>query len=326
MRAAPPFGVTVHALGLALGLASVLSLASCNVGPPELPPGYQGILEYEERTLAFELPGRLESLTVDEGMTLQAGDEIGRLDDTLEVVARGVDEAQAKAVRARVTLLEAGTRKEDVRVLRSEITAAKSAEQLAKRTLERQTTLNDKGAGRAAELDAASSNASTTTARRQELEQQLARALHGARPEEVDIAVAEADAAKARVDAHDQRIARHVLRSEHAGYVLEVHREEDEFVGVGAPIVTIADVTRPYIDVFVPQAEIDEPSVDRPAQIHVDAFDESFTGHVEWIGRRTEFTPKFLFSERERPNLVVRVRIRRRRSRPSTPRRGSRRS
>ena len=28
------------------------------------------------------------------------------------------------------------------------------------------------------------------------------------------------------------------------------------------------------------------------------------------IGRRTEFTPKFLFSDRERPNLVLRVRIR----------------
>jgi hypothetical protein len=31
---------------------------------------------------------------------------------------------------------------------------------------------------------------------------------------------------------------------------------------------------------------------------------------VEDIARRTEFTPKFLFSERERPNLVVRVKIR----------------
>jgi hypothetical protein len=33
-------------------------------------------------------------------------------------------------------------------------------------------------------------------------------------------------------------------------------------------------------------------------------------GHVEFISPRTEFTPRFLFSERERPNLVIRVRVR----------------
>ena len=31
---------------------------------------------------------------------------------------------------------------------------------------------------------------------------------------------------------------------------------------------------------------------------------------VEHISKETEFTPKFLFSERERPHLVIRVRVR----------------
>jgi hypothetical protein len=44
--------------------------------------------------------------------------------------------------------------------------------------------------------------------------------------------------------------------------------------------------------------------------VSVDAHDKPFPGEIEFVGRRTEFTPKFLFSERERPNLVVRVRIR----------------
>jgi hypothetical protein len=30
---------------------------------------------------------------------------------------------------------------------------------------------------------------------------------------------------------------------------------------------------------------------------------------VEVVGRTLEFTPRYLFSEKERPNLVVRVRI-----------------
>ena len=293
----------------AVGLA-LAALLGCKAGQPEVPPGFQGIVEYEERTLAFELPGRIEVLAVDEGVELSPGDEIGRLDDTLETVARGVQEAQAGAVRARVDLLEAGSRAEDIKALKAEVVAAKSNEKLAKRTLEREEGLAVKGIGRPADLDAASSAAATATARRQEIEQQLARARRGARPEEIDVAVAEAEAAEAAMKAYDERIARHMLRSEHEGYVLEVHREEGEFVGVGSPIVTMADLSRPYVDVFVPQGDIDEPALGRAAQIHIDALDETFAGRVEWIGRRTEFTPKFLFSERERPNLVVRVRIR----------------
>jgi HlyD family secretion protein len=289
---------------------SVVSLLACTPSPPKVPPGFQGILEYEERTLAFALPGHLETVKVDEGAALSPGDEIATLDDTLEVVARGVQEAQAKAVRARVTLLEAGTRKEDIAVLRTEIRAAKANEQLAQRTLERQQELTGKGAGRMAELDEATSAAATAVARRQELEQQLTRAVRGARPEEIDVAIAEAEAAAAAMKSYDERIARHVLHSDHAGNVLEVHHEEGEFVGVGSPIVTVADLEHPYVDIFVPQGQIDEASVGREAQIHVDALDDSFSGRVEWIGRRTEFTPKFLFSERERPNLVIRVRVR----------------
>jgi HlyD family secretion protein len=44
--------------------------------------------------------------------------------------------------------------------------------------------------------------------------------------------------------------------------------------------------------------------------VRVDSLDESLDGRVEHISPRTEFTPRFLFSEQERPNLVIRARIR----------------
>jgi hypothetical protein len=47
-----------------------------------------------------------------------------------------------------------------------------------------------------------------------------------------------------------------------------------------------------------------------PLRVVVDASAQSFPGRVEDIGRRTEFTPRYLFSERERSQLVVRVRVR----------------
>jgi len=46
------------------------------------------------------------------------------------------------------------------------------------------------------------------------------------------------------------------------------------------------------------------------ATLSVDATSKRFSGRVEHVSRKTEFTPRYLFSDRERPNLVVRVRIR----------------
>ena len=78
----------------------------------------------------------------------------------------------------------------------------------------------------------------------------------------------------------------------------------------GTPIATVGETRRPYLDVFVPQADLGGIQVGARAQVRVDALpDDRFQGTVEMIGRTLEFTPRFLFSDKERPNLVVRVRI-----------------
>jgi hypothetical protein len=46
------------------------------------------------------------------------------------------------------------------------------------------------------------------------------------------------------------------------------------------------------------------------ASVRVDGVAHALQGAVEHVFPRTEFTPRFLFSEDERPNLVVRVRVR----------------
>jgi HlyD family secretion protein len=81
-------------------------------------------------------------------------------------------------------------------------------------------------------------------------------------------------------------------------------------VGIGSPIVTVADTQHPYADVFVAQGKTAGIRLGSRARVQTDALSETLSAKVEHISRRTEFTPRFLFSERERPNLVVRVRVR----------------
>jgi HlyD family secretion protein len=74
-------------------------------------------------------------------------------------------------------------------------------------------------------------------------------------------------------------------------------------------VVTLGDTTRPYVDVFVPQGELAGLRDGTKATVRVDGTARTWTGVVESVGRTLEFTPRFLFSDKERPNLVVRVRV-----------------
>jgi len=45
-------------------------------------------------------------------------------------------------------------------------------------------------------------------------------------------------------------------------------------------------------------------------ELRVDGVGSELKGTIEHVYPRAEFTPRFLFSESERPNLVLRVRVR----------------
>jgi HlyD family secretion protein len=132
----------------------------------------------------------------------------------------------------------------------------------------------------------------------------------GSRPEELAAAEARAAAAAAALDAEDERLRRFVLHADGACAVVDVHLEPGEVAAAGTPVVTLADTAHPFVDVFVPVGELPGLAVGRAARLRVDGEAATFAGAVENIGRQTEFTPRFLFSPKERPHLVVRVRVR----------------
>lgn len=289
-----------------MALVFAYGCAAPGAGPEPL----QGIVEFEEHVLGFEIPGRVRTIAVVEGDEVEAGAELGRLDDMLERLARDARAAEARAVRAELSLIEAGTRIEDVRSIQASLTAARASESLAKQNLQRQRQLSKSGNGTTADLDAAEAAAATSAANRRDLDARVTRARHGARAEEIEAARARADAADAAVALSDERISRHVLRTNVVGSVLDVHVEVDEFAALGTAVVTLGDTHHPYVDVFVPQGRIDEITIGQAMHVATDASDTALVGTVEHISRRTEFTPKFLFSDSERPNLVIRVRVR----------------
>jgi len=288
--------------------ALALALATCS--RPQPAAEYQGIVELHERVLSFEVSGRIKDLRVRRGERVEAGQVLAVLDDSLERPQREARAAEAQAADAQLDLLKAGARAEEIRGAEAQLRGAKAAEDTLRDTLERTRKLRAEGTLPPSQLDEVQGQFDRARAERQAVEERLLALRAGARSQEIRTAIARSSQAHAALDAADARLARFTLRAEIGGAILDTHVEPGETAQPGLPIVTLGETRRPYIDVFVPQAALDGIRAGAPAQVRIDALPgEWFQGAVEMVGRTLEFTPRYLFSEKERPNLVVRVRI-----------------
>jgi HlyD family secretion protein len=290
------------------GVVVALVLAGCQRAQP--PDGFQGVVELEERQLAFEVPGRVAEVPVRAGDSVAPGRLIARLDDGLARAALAAREAESHVAEQQWKLVRAGARAEDVRALQQRLNAARAVEALAERNAERVTNLAAAQAVTPAASDEATAQLERTRSERRALDENLRALVRGPRAQELEAALQRSAAAQAAVTLERERLARHQLHAERAAEVLEVHLDPGEMAAAGLPVVTVADVARPYAEVFVPQGQLQGLRPGTPALARVDGLAEEIPGGIELVYRRTEFTPHYLFSERERANLVVRIRVR----------------
>ncbi|HKU38846.1 MAG TPA: HlyD family efflux transporter periplasmic adaptor subunit [Polyangiales bacterium] len=295
---------------LAAGLVVSPCLACDGRARAGEPAPFQGVVEYDDRLLGFEVGGRIQDVGVQRGQDVAADTPLMRLDDSMERPQRDLRAAELAAAEAQLRLLKAGARGEELRAAAAEIAALRSQEDMLQKNLARQQTLFQQSALPQSTLDDTSSQLRATEERRRALEERLQALRNGARGDEIAAAVARVQAAQAALAAQEARLARYVLRSPAAGNIVDVQLEPGELVSPGTPALTLADIDHPYVDVFVPQARAHELRVGEAMRVRVDGLDAPLAGRVEHIFPKTEFTPRYLFSEGERPNLVLRTRVR----------------
>jgi len=296
--------------GVTLTFLALTALSTGCQPKPKHPGAFQGVIEFDERDLGFEIGGRLTAVKVQRGAAVHAGQELATLDDTLERTAGEGRQAEASAAKAAAALVRAGSRPEEVRAMQAQLRAAEANESRLERSVTREKKLLQEGAIARASVDDLESMLHAATAERQSLEHRLRELQNGSRRQEIDRVEAQATVADQQAKLSHERVGRYALRALEDGVVVDVHADPNEVVAAGSPVCTVADTKHPYADIFVPQEEIGGLRVAAPARVVVDASSQSYGARVEDIGRRTEFTPRYLFSERERSQLVIRVRVR----------------
>ncbi len=138
----------------------------------------------------------------------------------------------------------------------------------------------------------------------------LAQLEAGPRAEQVAVAEAQLKQAEANLAALQVQWNKSALSAPMSGWVVERVAHEGEMAQPGAPLLTLANLDRLSLTVYVPAPDISLVAVGRQVEVFVDTFPgEPFTGQITFISDEAEFTPKNVQTKEERVNTVFAVKI-----------------
>ncbi|HPS59317.1 MAG TPA: efflux RND transporter periplasmic adaptor subunit [Spirochaetota bacterium] len=127
---------------------------------------------------------------------------------------------------------------------------------------------------------------------------------------EYDNAEAAYSMARAALDNVNAAIKYAVIYSPIDGTVLDTNIEAGEMAFPGTAIVTVADLTRAWMYVYVNESRLGQVKVGQKVNVTVDSFkNRVFGGRVVSISNKAEFTPKTIQTKDERVKLVFAVKV-----------------
>jgi multidrug resistance efflux pump len=250
-----------------------------------------------------------------------------------------IAEARAQAEAAQMSLEEArnGPRRQEIDAARAELDAATADYDVAKSNFARVEQLTKDGISSRQDYDNARANLDRAKGRRDAAKERLDLLLAGTRKEVIaraerlyqqaaarrqmlergarreDINAAQAQVARARATLQqlETQIGELEVKSSADAFVEVLQVRPGDLINANSPVATLIEVDRLWVRVYVPEPEKGFVQRQQEVKVTVDSFpQETFTGTVEQISSRGEFTPRNVQTREERNHQVFAVRIR----------------
>jgi RND family efflux transporter MFP subunit len=249
----------------------------------------------EQAVLSMKVAGRLESLSVDLGSSVIAGQTIARLESTDYRLRVAQAEAAFRQARARLGLEIEGSdevQPQQVGIVRQ----AKAVMDEAQLTLGRVRTFVERGLAPRAELDSAEAAYTVAESRYQDaLEEVRSRqALLSQRRSELELA--------------KEQLSASVLSAPFAGRILDRPAAPGQYVASGTPIATLVRVHPLRLRVEVPERSASSVRLGQPVRIGIEGEEGIFTGVVSRLSPAISSENRTLLVEAEIPNDPPRLR------------------
>jgi HlyD family secretion protein len=132
----------------------------------------------------------------------------------------------------------------------------------------------------------------------------------GTRRDRIAGARADLASAKASLGMIEARVADLVILAPVAGRILTCQAEPGEQLAAGTPALTLGDLSRPFVRVYLRPAQVADLKIGDEASLTVDGTDRpAGRARVAAINTKAEFTPRVALTEDERADLMFGVKL-----------------
>src|SRR5262249_34254927 len=205
---------------------------------------------------------RAERLYKNEDISTAQFDQFRARYDTARAALKGAEE--------RLSLVQAGTRKEEIDSARAAVERARAALRLTE--------------------------AGGLEVKRKEQELAARRA--------------EIERARAQAAVLETQLAESVAVSPIGGIVLVKSAEPGEVLAAGTPFVTVGDLDHPWLRAYIGEKDLGRVKLGAKVRVMTDSYPgKDYWGRVSFISSDAEFTPKQIQTTEERVKLVYRIKI-----------------
>jgi len=269
-----------------------------------------GVIEAVEVRVGTKIGGVISELLVEEGDEVEAGQVIAHI-DTVDLNLQ-LEGALAAAEQARALLQDVrrGLRPEEIEQLETVVRLKEANLERAQLEYDRRNRLAEQQAISQHEADIARTVMDAAQRDLETSQEQVRIARLGSREDRISAAewtlrTAEANAARLQQQIVDAEITAPI-----SGRVSIKNMEQGEIARTGATIVTLVDLDRPWVRVFVPENRLGRVRLGMTAEVFSDSFpDRTYSGVIRHIATEAEFTPKNVQTQEERIKLVYAVKV-----------------
>lgn len=309
----------IHKLALILLIISILQFTvSCKSDDKNFDA--TGTFEAIERIISAEATGKIISLNIEEGQTLNTDVEIGQIDVSMLTI-------QAEQVAASISAIKqkTGEAAPQINIFKAQLVSQK--EQVV--SLNQQLSVLNKEVNRFTKLVAAEAapqkqlddltgqqsvlHKQLETAKSQEnvIKQQISAATQNVSLQNRAV-LSEVAPTQKRLALIQKQIEDGVIINEFPGTIITKYAYSGEFTTIGKPLYKIADLSTITLRAYITGNQL--PAVKLNQQVSVQTDDgnggmKQTKGKITWINNKAEFTPKTIQTKDERANQVYAIKI-----------------
>lgn len=284
-------------------------------GPGEGFVSGNGRIEATEVNVATPFGGRLETLLVQEGDFVKAGQELAHMQSNTLLSQRNL--AMAEAAQAEAAVLSAQSqvamRKSELAALKASQIQAKTQLDNAQRRYKRSSALAAEGSLSDQVLDDDESALRNAEAALNAINAQVSAGLAAIQAAESQVVGTQASvaAAKAAIENININLADSILVAPRDGRVQFVVAQPGEVIAAGGKVVNMVDLTDVYMTFFLPETVAGRVALGQEVRLVLDVAPGSvIPAKVSFVASTAQFTPKTVETASERQKLMFRVRAR----------------